>query len=189
MKRAAERSAGRRRRQRQQDGVRVGHAHARRELADAGAAAVGRQARLRDRPALARLREPGRRVRRIRHAARRRLLAVHLHARVADDDPRRVSPRREGRREHASSRDNKDVAPEVTGAQHKRLQVTRPRDGIKFWVDVTLPRDWRPGTQAAGHHLVLSARVHVAGGLRSLEVQHEHQQVSRISRRRVRRRR
>ena len=45
---------------------------------------------------------------------------------------------------------NKDVAPEVTGAQHKRMQVTRPRDGLKFWVDVTMPRDWRPGTRLPG---------------------------------------
>jgi dipeptidyl aminopeptidase/acylaminoacyl peptidase len=45
---------------------------------------------------------------------------------------------------------NKDVAPEVTMAQHKRFQVTRPRDGNKFWVDVTLPRDWRAGTRLPG---------------------------------------
>jgi len=44
----------------------------------------------------------------------------------------------------------KDVAPEITGAQYKRLQITRPRDGIKFWVDVTLPKDWRPGTRLPG---------------------------------------
>lgn len=43
-----------------------------------------------------------------------------------------------------------DVGPEVTGAIRKRVQVTRPRDGIKIWVDVVLPRDWRPGTQQAG---------------------------------------
>ena len=45
---------------------------------------------------------------------------------------------------------NKDVAPEVTQAQVKRMQVTRPRDGMKFWVDVTLPADWRPGTRLPG---------------------------------------
>ena len=45
---------------------------------------------------------------------------------------------------------NKDVAPEVTGATYKRFQVTRPRDGIKFWVDLTLPRDWHPGTRLPG---------------------------------------
>jgi dipeptidyl aminopeptidase/acylaminoacyl peptidase len=45
---------------------------------------------------------------------------------------------------------NKDVAPEVTQAQMKRIQVTRPRDGLKFWVDVTLPADWRPGTRLPG---------------------------------------
>lgn len=45
---------------------------------------------------------------------------------------------------------NRDVAPEVTGAQYKRLVVTRPRDGNKFYVDVTLPRDWKPGTKLPG---------------------------------------
>jgi dipeptidyl aminopeptidase/acylaminoacyl peptidase len=45
---------------------------------------------------------------------------------------------------------NVDVAPEVTGAQFKRLEVTRPRDGTKFWVEVTLPRDWTPGTKLPG---------------------------------------
>ena len=43
-----------------------------------------------------------------------------------------------------------DVGPQVTGAQYKRIQVTRPRDGIKFWVDITLPKDWRPGTRLPG---------------------------------------
>ena len=43
-----------------------------------------------------------------------------------------------------------DVGPEVSLAQHKRIQVTRPRDGIKFWIDLTLPRDWRPGTRLPG---------------------------------------
>jgi dipeptidyl aminopeptidase/acylaminoacyl peptidase len=45
---------------------------------------------------------------------------------------------------------NVDVAPDVTGAQHKRFAVTRPRDGFKFWVDLTLPKDWRPGTRLPG---------------------------------------
>jgi dipeptidyl aminopeptidase/acylaminoacyl peptidase len=44
----------------------------------------------------------------------------------------------------------KDVAPEVSGAQHKRILVTRQRDGIKFWVDLTLPADWKPGTRLPG---------------------------------------
>jgi len=43
-----------------------------------------------------------------------------------------------------------DVGPDVSGAQYKRIQVTRPRDGIKFWVDLTLPRDWKPGTKLPG---------------------------------------
>ncbi len=45
---------------------------------------------------------------------------------------------------------SKEVAPEVTLAQKKRMQVTRPRDGLAFWVDVTLPADWRPGTRLPG---------------------------------------
>ncbi len=45
---------------------------------------------------------------------------------------------------------NTDVAPEITSAQRKRFQVTRPRDGIKFWVDVTLPRDWKAGQKLPG---------------------------------------
>jgi dipeptidyl aminopeptidase/acylaminoacyl peptidase len=45
---------------------------------------------------------------------------------------------------------NVDVAPEVTGAQRRRIQVTRPRDGTKVWVEVVLPRDWRPGTKLPG---------------------------------------
>jgi dipeptidyl aminopeptidase/acylaminoacyl peptidase len=45
---------------------------------------------------------------------------------------------------------NVDVGPEVTRAQLKRFQVTRPRDGNKMWVEVTLPRDWRPGKKLPG---------------------------------------
>jgi len=43
-----------------------------------------------------------------------------------------------------------DVAPEVTGAPRKRVQVTRPRDGTKIWVDVVFPRDWRKGSGTPG---------------------------------------
>jgi len=45
---------------------------------------------------------------------------------------------------------NKDVAPEVTGAQYKRIQITRPRDNLKFWVDITLPKDWHQGQRLPG---------------------------------------
>ncbi|MEA3247260.1 MAG: prolyl oligopeptidase family serine peptidase, partial [Gemmatimonadota bacterium] len=45
---------------------------------------------------------------------------------------------------------NVDVGPEVTGAQVKRFEVTRPRDGNRMWVDVTLPKDWKPGTKVPG---------------------------------------
>ena len=45
---------------------------------------------------------------------------------------------------------NVDAAPEVSGAILKRFQVVRPRDGTKFWVDVTLPRDWKPGQRLPG---------------------------------------
>ncbi|MHC5063071.1 MAG: S9 family peptidase [Planctomycetota bacterium] len=37
--------------------------------------------------------------------------------------------------------DNIDPAPEVTGAERHRFQVTRV-DGIKFWVNVTIPRGY-----------------------------------------------
>ena len=45
---------------------------------------------------------------------------------------------------------NVDVGPEVSQAQFKRFQVTRPRDGTKYWVEVTLPRDWKPGNKLPG---------------------------------------
>jgi dipeptidyl aminopeptidase/acylaminoacyl peptidase len=45
---------------------------------------------------------------------------------------------------------NVDVGPEVSQAQFKRFQVTRPRDGSKYWVEVTLPRDWKPGQKLPG---------------------------------------
>ena len=41
---------------------------------------------------------------------------------------------------------NKDYAPEITQAQRKRVPVSRA-DGYKFWVDLTLPRDYRAGTR------------------------------------------
>ncbi|HEX5580852.1 MAG TPA: prolyl oligopeptidase family serine peptidase, partial [Gemmatimonadaceae bacterium] len=41
---------------------------------------------------------------------------------------------------------NRDVTPEVTAAQRRQVQVTRA-DGYKFWVEVTLPADWKPGTK------------------------------------------
>ncbi len=45
---------------------------------------------------------------------------------------------------------NVDIAPEVSGEIRKRLVVTRARDGRRFWTDVTLPRDWAPGTRLPG---------------------------------------
>ena len=45
---------------------------------------------------------------------------------------------------------NADVAPEVSGAIRRRITVTRPRDGWRFFTDVTLPRDWTPGTRLPG---------------------------------------
>ena len=43
-----------------------------------------------------------------------------------------------------------DFAPEVTQAIRKRLLVTRPRDDYKFYIDITLPRDYREGTRLPG---------------------------------------
>jgi dipeptidyl aminopeptidase/acylaminoacyl peptidase len=45
---------------------------------------------------------------------------------------------------------NVDFAPEVTQAIRKRLLVERPRDGYKFYIDVTLPKDYREGTRLPG---------------------------------------
>jgi len=45
---------------------------------------------------------------------------------------------------------NVDFAPEVTGAIRKRLTVTRPRDGYRFDIDITLPKDYREGTRLPG---------------------------------------
>jgi hypothetical protein len=72
---------------------------------------------------------------------------------------------------------NVDVGPEVSQAQFKRFQVTRPRDGTKYWVEVTLPRDWKPGNKAAGHHLVLPARVQHAHAVRDVAAEREHQRL------------
>jgi dipeptidyl aminopeptidase/acylaminoacyl peptidase len=44
---------------------------------------------------------------------------------------------------------NRDYSPEITNAQRQMFQVTRA-DGYKFWVTVTLPRDWKPGTKPPG---------------------------------------
>ena len=41
---------------------------------------------------------------------------------------------------------NTDVTPEITRAQRRHVQITRA-DGIKFWAEVTLPADWKPGTK------------------------------------------
>jgi dipeptidyl aminopeptidase/acylaminoacyl peptidase len=41
---------------------------------------------------------------------------------------------------------NRDFAPEVTQAQRRRIPVTRA-DGYRFWVDLTLPRDYKAGTR------------------------------------------
>jgi dipeptidyl aminopeptidase/acylaminoacyl peptidase len=45
---------------------------------------------------------------------------------------------------------NVDFAPEVTQAIRKRIAVTRPRDNYKFFIDVTLPKDYREGTRLPG---------------------------------------
>jgi dipeptidyl aminopeptidase/acylaminoacyl peptidase len=45
---------------------------------------------------------------------------------------------------------NVDYAPEVTQAIRKRILVTRPRDNYKFYIDVTLPKDYRDGTRLPG---------------------------------------
>ena len=44
---------------------------------------------------------------------------------------------------------NRDYSPEITNAQRQMIPVTRA-DGYKFWVNVTLPADWQPGTRLPG---------------------------------------
>ena len=41
---------------------------------------------------------------------------------------------------------NKDFSPEITNAPRQRIPVTRA-DGYRFWVTVTLPNGWQPGTR------------------------------------------
>ena len=41
---------------------------------------------------------------------------------------------------------NKDYSPEITNAPRQRIPVTRA-DGYRFWVNVTLPNGWQPGTR------------------------------------------
>ena len=41
---------------------------------------------------------------------------------------------------------NKDMTPEVTNAIRKKIQVTRV-DGIKFYIDLALPADYKAGTK------------------------------------------
>ena len=45
---------------------------------------------------------------------------------------------------------NVDFAPEVSQALRKRILVSRPGDDFKFWVNVTLPRDWQAGQKLPG---------------------------------------
>jgi dipeptidyl aminopeptidase/acylaminoacyl peptidase len=44
---------------------------------------------------------------------------------------------------------NKDYSPEITNAPKQRIPVTRA-DGYRFWVNVTLPNGWQPGTRLPG---------------------------------------
>ena len=45
--------------------------------------------------------------------------------------------------------ENRDVTAEVTRLPRKLIQVTRA-DGYKFWVNVTLPQNYRAGTRLPG---------------------------------------
>lgn len=45
---------------------------------------------------------------------------------------------------------NVDYAPEVSQAIRKRILVTRPRDGYNFFIDITLPKDYKEGTRLPG---------------------------------------
>lgn len=80
-------------------------------------------------------------------------------AAVLDDDLRQIVISRESPtmvpdyylRDQATGRltkltENRDPTPEITAAQRRIIEVTRV-DGLKFWVRVTLPPDYRPGTR------------------------------------------
>ena len=71
----------------------------------------------------------------------------------------------------------------------KRFQVTRPRDGVKFWVDVTLPRDWKPGTKLPGIIWFYPREYTSQADYDRSKYSDEHQPVPGRRRRRVRRRR
>ena len=45
---------------------------------------------------------------------------------------------------------NVDYAPEVSQAIRRRILVERPRDNYKFYIDVTLPKDYKEGTRLPG---------------------------------------
>lgn len=44
---------------------------------------------------------------------------------------------------------NRDYSPEITNAQRQMFQVARA-DGYRFWVNVTLPKDWKAGNRIPG---------------------------------------
>jgi dipeptidyl aminopeptidase/acylaminoacyl peptidase len=84
-------------------------------------------------------------------------IAFEQIASVLDDDFERIVVQRQSpysvpncvMRETSSGverplTNNTDYAPDVTAAQRSRVQVTRA-DGFKFWVNITLPKDWTPG--------------------------------------------
>ena len=145
-----ERHAGRHRRERRQVGLSLGHAQSGSELEYAGAAAVGGQARLRERHSATACST----ARRTRTTSSSRALDDDYSAYIYTHESPTVIQDAWLRDAKAGTSTQlthaKDVAPEVSGALHKRIQVTRPRDGMKFWVDLTLPADWKPGTRLPG---------------------------------------
>ncbi len=72
---------------------------------------------------------------------------------------------------------NVDFAPEVSQAIRKRLLVERPRDNYKFYIDVTLPKDYREGTRLPGIIWFYPTEFSTQAGVRSASPHDEHQPV------------
>ncbi len=85
-----------------------------------------------------------------RRAARRRLQQGHRVAAVADDGAGFVSARHEDGHGDEAHEERGLRAGSRRRRIRKRLLVERPRDGYKFYIDVTLPKDYREGTRLPG---------------------------------------
>ena len=72
--------------------------------------------------------------------------AVAIVSRESPTDPTDYFRRDMGSGSLTPLTNNRDYSPEITNAPRQRIAVTRA-DGYRFWVNVTMPGDWRPGTR------------------------------------------